>query len=84
LIGSIKLDSKTLQKIQEKNSTLPKLHDRRKSRISLQSQQATSPDKHGVAMDLPPHVVLSGGSVTKEDREWVCTFRGTYCYSLFQ
>lgn len=72
LIGSIKLDSKTLQKIQEKSSTLPKLHHHRRSRTSLQPQQAASPDKEGVAMDLPPHVVLSGGSVTKEDREWVC------------
>ncbi|CAB4378258.1 unnamed protein product [Rhizophagus irregularis] len=71
LIGSIKLDSKTLQKIQEKSSTLPKMHQRKKSRTSLQSQQAASPDKQGVAMDLPPHVVLGGGCVTEEDQKWL-------------
>jgi hypothetical protein len=64
-MGSIKLDSKTLQKMQEKNSTLPKLHNRKKSRESQQAAQ-------GVTTDLPPHVVLSGGGVSKEDQEWVC------------
>lgn len=73
MIGSIKLDSKTLQKIQEKSSTLPKMHQRKKSRTSLQSQHAASPDKQRVAMDLPPHVVLGGGCVTEEDQKWVCT-----------
>lgn len=80
MIGSIKLDSKTLQKIQEKSSTLPKMHQRKKSRTSLQSQQAASPDKQGVAMDLPPHVVLGGGCVTEEDQKWVCTLQLLFFY----
>ncbi|RIA81433.1 hypothetical protein C1645_790469 [Glomus cerebriforme] len=71
LISSIKLDSKTLQKIQEKNSTLPKLHHRKKSQTSLQYQQGVTPNAHGVTTDLPPHVVLSGGVITKEDQEWL-------------
>jgi hypothetical protein len=71
LIGSIKLDSKTLQKIQDKNSTLPRLHRRKKSRASL--HQAVTSDTQKGTTDLPPHVVLSGGSVTKEEQEWVCS-----------
>ncbi|CAG8442500.1 17763_t:CDS:2 [Funneliformis caledonium] len=66
LMGSIKLDPNTLQKIQEKSDTLPKL--RHKISTSLQSQQVAA---QGGATDLPPHVVLGSGGVTREDQEWL-------------
>ncbi|CAG8520100.1 2979_t:CDS:2 [Funneliformis mosseae] len=61
-----KLDPSTLQKIQEKSDTLPKL--RHKKSTSLQSQQVAA---QGGATDLPPHVVLGSGGVTREDQEWL-------------
>ena len=81
LISSIKLDSKTLQKIQE-NTSLPKL--RHKKSTSLQSQQAATPNAQGGAIDLPPHVILSSGGVTQEDHEWVCWImeRGVFFFYL--
>ncbi|KAF0408603.1 dihydrofolate reductase [Gigaspora margarita] len=62
-ISTIKLDSKTLQKIQEK-STLPKLQNRKSLSLSQISdvQNATL---------IPPHVVLSDGGLTKEDQVWL-------------
>jgi hypothetical protein len=70
LIGSIKLDSKTLQKIQENSSTLPKLRHRKST--SLSSQQAATPNaQQGGVVDLPPHVILSSDGVTQEEQEWL-------------
>ncbi|CAG8764879.1 13470_t:CDS:2, partial [Cetraspora pellucida] len=60
--NTIKLDSKTLQKIQEKN-TLPKLQNRKLPSLSHNS------DVENTAL-IPPNVVLNDGGLTKEDQTW--------------
>ncbi|CAG8648868.1 2931_t:CDS:2 [Dentiscutata heterogama] len=62
-ISTIKLDSKTLQKIQEKN-TLPKLQNRKPPSLSQIS------DVQNTKL-IPPHVVLNDGGLSKEDQMWL-------------
>ncbi|CAG8643270.1 5510_t:CDS:2 [Dentiscutata erythropus] len=62
-ISTIKLDSKTLKKIQEKN-TLPKLQNRKPLSLSQIS------DVQNTKL-IPPHVVLNDGGLSKEDQMWL-------------